>query len=333
MEQASCPVCACVVRDQAKVCPSCHTVHHEECWAYADGCAIFGCPEEQFVKPTENDIPDYERALKKWFISHRHFHQLFTLLILSPYLLIAILVLSPLGLLFGSSYTTFIHEHNMDIVVIVLSPSLAAVVLYFVRSGVVEDGSQEVGRLLKIPLPRPANKLFKSNMLRSLDRPPWTLIIDWFAFTIQSLCVVTGATVAYCPMPFRQTLPFTAALGGYFAIDFFRALLANHYFFPRSVKNRLLATIKLGAEPMENSFNKFYSTMNAVTVAQSEEDEKNRRGAFLVLISIGLLATYFGFQELTVSKKSNQKTLCLGYGKTGSRVLLSTICMRSWESM
>ena len=42
-EVACCPVCRTTVEQEPHLCPRCHTVHHEECWAYAGGCAIFGC--------------------------------------------------------------------------------------------------------------------------------------------------------------------------------------------------------------------------------------------------------------------------------------------------
>ena len=42
-EVACCPVCRTIVEQEPQLCPRCQTVHHEECWAYAGGCAIFGC--------------------------------------------------------------------------------------------------------------------------------------------------------------------------------------------------------------------------------------------------------------------------------------------------
>ena len=43
---SACPVCGHPV-DQPKPCPRCRTPHHEDCWAYAGGCAIFGCESRQ----------------------------------------------------------------------------------------------------------------------------------------------------------------------------------------------------------------------------------------------------------------------------------------------
>ena len=39
---AACPVCGHAV-EGPRPCPSCRTPHHEECWKYSGGCAIFGC--------------------------------------------------------------------------------------------------------------------------------------------------------------------------------------------------------------------------------------------------------------------------------------------------
>jgi CheY-like chemotaxis protein len=33
-----CPVCTHPVEDHGKTCPSCHSVHHTECWKLYDGC-------------------------------------------------------------------------------------------------------------------------------------------------------------------------------------------------------------------------------------------------------------------------------------------------------
>jgi hypothetical protein len=43
-----CPVCNSLIMEdhEHKVCESCSTNHHTECWKYAKGCAIFGCREE-----------------------------------------------------------------------------------------------------------------------------------------------------------------------------------------------------------------------------------------------------------------------------------------------
>lgn len=39
---SDCPVCGHPVSNE-KSCPQCRTPHHEDCWKYSGGCAIFGC--------------------------------------------------------------------------------------------------------------------------------------------------------------------------------------------------------------------------------------------------------------------------------------------------
>jgi RING finger family protein len=40
--QGSCPVCGHTV-EGGTPCPSCRTPHHDDCWKYSGGCAIFAC--------------------------------------------------------------------------------------------------------------------------------------------------------------------------------------------------------------------------------------------------------------------------------------------------
>lgn len=44
-EAVRCPVCGDPVADGPTLCPECDTPHHDDCWAYNGGCAIYGCPE------------------------------------------------------------------------------------------------------------------------------------------------------------------------------------------------------------------------------------------------------------------------------------------------
>ena len=39
----NCPVCGHDVAMERTKCTACRTPHHEDCWQYSGGCAIFGC--------------------------------------------------------------------------------------------------------------------------------------------------------------------------------------------------------------------------------------------------------------------------------------------------
>lgn len=41
--RATCPVCAAPISGEARQCPSCRAPHHDDCWSYNGGCAIFAC--------------------------------------------------------------------------------------------------------------------------------------------------------------------------------------------------------------------------------------------------------------------------------------------------
>ena len=38
-----CPVCATAIESDGRECNRCRTPHHEDCWTYSGGCAIFAC--------------------------------------------------------------------------------------------------------------------------------------------------------------------------------------------------------------------------------------------------------------------------------------------------
>lgn len=40
-----CPVCGDDIPGSPRCCQRCHTPHHEECWQYVPGCAVFGCAD------------------------------------------------------------------------------------------------------------------------------------------------------------------------------------------------------------------------------------------------------------------------------------------------
>lgn len=43
--QGHCGVCAGDLSPPILACPACGAQHHQECWEYADGCAIYGCSQ------------------------------------------------------------------------------------------------------------------------------------------------------------------------------------------------------------------------------------------------------------------------------------------------
>jgi hypothetical protein len=40
---SDCPICGHPVADTPHACHTCRTAHHQECWSYFGGCAVFGC--------------------------------------------------------------------------------------------------------------------------------------------------------------------------------------------------------------------------------------------------------------------------------------------------
>ncbi len=41
--RADCPVCGQAAEGETTSCRQCSTPHHEDCWIYNDGCAVYGC--------------------------------------------------------------------------------------------------------------------------------------------------------------------------------------------------------------------------------------------------------------------------------------------------
>ena len=59
-----CPYCRTEIAstDRVKVCPTCETPHHEDCWIENKGCTVYGCtmapPDEEKISITELNIPN-----------------------------------------------------------------------------------------------------------------------------------------------------------------------------------------------------------------------------------------------------------------------------------
>lgn len=41
--KTACPICMEELRGEVKVCPSCGTAHHAECWTFHGGCGMYAC--------------------------------------------------------------------------------------------------------------------------------------------------------------------------------------------------------------------------------------------------------------------------------------------------
>ncbi|MBI4871864.1 MAG: hypothetical protein HY814_09895 [Candidatus Riflebacteria bacterium] len=68
--RATCPVCGEPPEEPAVRCPRCGTPHHADCWAYAAGCALFGCQPEP-LRPTVPP-PDTPLAWLLWLARPRN---------------------------------------------------------------------------------------------------------------------------------------------------------------------------------------------------------------------------------------------------------------------
>ena len=86
----SCPVCGSDFEEPPKRCPRCDTPHHQDCWEYVPGCAIFACADS--ARPDLEGWPGAHRLvlrrarLRRWVATG-----------LQVYVLAAVLVRSGLG--------------------------------------------------------------------------------------------------------------------------------------------------------------------------------------------------------------------------------------------
>jgi len=73
-KEINCPVCACPIEENdgecggnVKICPACDTPHHNDCWEYNEGCAIYGCSStllpEKITDDSCSDSPENNFAL------------------------------------------------------------------------------------------------------------------------------------------------------------------------------------------------------------------------------------------------------------------------------
>ena len=70
--EAICPVCGQAVDNNPRLCQRCETPHHQDCWEYTGGCAIFGCVKGEIRPAGQNAItPHYEKAIRRWMMLYR----------------------------------------------------------------------------------------------------------------------------------------------------------------------------------------------------------------------------------------------------------------------
>ena len=76
--QIHCPVCATVIKEEPRLCERCETPHHQDCWDYAGGCALFGCrPGKRAI--VRNESVDLIASMNKWMWAYRAYSKCFTM--------------------------------------------------------------------------------------------------------------------------------------------------------------------------------------------------------------------------------------------------------------
>ena len=65
-----CPVCGTSIESNPFYCARCETPHHQDCWEYLGGCAVFGCePGSERLPATQQEWSLLERSAQRalWF--------------------------------------------------------------------------------------------------------------------------------------------------------------------------------------------------------------------------------------------------------------------------
>ena len=76
--QIHCPVCATIIKEEPRLCERCETPHHQDCWDYAGGCALFGCrPGKRAL--VRNESVDLVASMNKWMWAYRAYTKCFTM--------------------------------------------------------------------------------------------------------------------------------------------------------------------------------------------------------------------------------------------------------------
>ena len=70
---ALCPVCGTSFEeaDVIKTCPRCESPHHQDCWDYCGGCAIFACENKSWLSPkADRSSRQMQRLVENWLSSY-----------------------------------------------------------------------------------------------------------------------------------------------------------------------------------------------------------------------------------------------------------------------
>lgn len=98
-----CPVCFSLIQSDSNIhtCDSCETPHHEDCWNYAEGCAVFGC-RKVTRKTRQRDFSSDSLSKVDWKIIQlwkKHFSRQWISLILIPNLMLSAIIFSIITLM------------------------------------------------------------------------------------------------------------------------------------------------------------------------------------------------------------------------------------------
>ena len=67
LSSAHCPVCGNGLEGKLTSCPRCETPHHEECYKYNDGCAIYACSPRSLSVVPKDVHPHLRYGLEQYF--------------------------------------------------------------------------------------------------------------------------------------------------------------------------------------------------------------------------------------------------------------------------
>mgnify|MGYP006286410321 CR=1 FL=1 len=113
-----CPVCGSPIEDEPRYCPRCDTPHHQDCWDYVGGCAIFACrdhgksrallsPSAELQRPVAPRDGNLPKVVSRWFNLYRYEGGLKALSGLNLLALLSSLALAAFCNIFSASFSSF----------------------------------------------------------------------------------------------------------------------------------------------------------------------------------------------------------------------------------